>query len=126
MGRDSLARTPLPGSRETWEEVPTLSNQVHPYSTFLTDKGRAPARSANDGGRGALPRDRACAFQTVFAAFPHLFRRVGRVWFVSTFFRRATPVARERAPTSCLRGSRARPYAYKFKRHRSRQYFRKL
>ena len=36
-----------PSSRvsRTWEEVPTLSNQVHPYSTFLTDKGRAPARS---------------------------------------------------------------------------------
>jgi hypothetical protein len=25
--------------------VPTLSNQVPPYSTFLIDKGRAPARS---------------------------------------------------------------------------------
>ena len=39
---------PRPSSRvsRTWEEVPTLSNQVHPYSTFLTDKGRAPARSA--------------------------------------------------------------------------------
>src|SRR5580700_2165239 len=38
---------PHPSSRvsRTWEEVPTLSNQVPPYSTFLIDKGRAPARS---------------------------------------------------------------------------------
>src|SRR6266478_2954742 len=46
MGCDSLTRAPLPGSRETWEEVLTLSSQVHPYSTFLTDKGCAPARPA--------------------------------------------------------------------------------
>ena len=40
---------PRPSSRvsRTWEEVPTLSNQVHPYSMFLTDKGRAPTRSAS-------------------------------------------------------------------------------
>src|SRR5271165_168018 len=41
---------PRPSSRvsRTWEEVPTLSSQVHPYSTFLTDKGCAPARAAVD------------------------------------------------------------------------------
>ena len=39
---------PRPSSRvsRTWEEVLTLSSQVHPYSTFLIDKGRAPARPA--------------------------------------------------------------------------------
>ena len=46
-----------PSSRvsRTWEEVPTLSNQVHPYSTFLTDKGRAPARSRRQASDGRVP-----------------------------------------------------------------------
>src|SRR5271166_3827676 len=39
---------PRPSSRvsRTWQEVPTLSSQVYLYSTFLTDKGCAPARPA--------------------------------------------------------------------------------
>ena len=44
--------------------MPTLSNQVHPYSTFLTDKGRAPARSAaarSDDRVGCSASDGRCA-----------------------------------------------------------------
>src|SRR5208337_3134215 len=83
MGCDSLARAPLPGSRETWEEVPTLSSQVHPYSTFLTDKGCAPAR----------PALRVCKpFQPFMLMPPFL------CFF--TFYGRATPDARERIPGS--------------------------
>src|SRR5271166_2255492 len=39
---------PRPSSRvsRTWQEVPTLSSQVYLNSTFLTDKGCAPARPA--------------------------------------------------------------------------------
>ena len=43
---------PHPSSRvsRTWEEVLTLSNQVPPYSTFLIDKGRAPAQRCTSSG----------------------------------------------------------------------------
>ncbi len=114
MGRDSLACAPLPGSR-AWEEVPTLSNQLHPYSTFLTDKGRAPARSAVD-----------CPITTSGAA-PLIvdgFRRVRRSTFTEGAImeraeykttnggsRRATPDAPERIghPRRCTGHGRRTP-----------------
>src|SRR5271166_592283 len=65
---------PRPSSRvsRTWEEVPTLSSQVYLYSTFLTDKGCAPARAAVD-----------CPITTFGAAPPMVdaLRRVRRSTF---------------------------------------------
>src|SRR5271165_6820895 len=94
---------PRPSSRvsRTWQEVPTLSSQVYLNSTFLTDKGCAPARAAVD-----------CPITTSGAA-PLIvdgFRRVRR----STFT--AAPDAPERIDhrrrctrldhRTCCRGSR--------------------
>ena len=47
MGRDSLARAPLPGGLENpQEEVLAHSSQLSSYTTNLTDKGRTPTRPA--------------------------------------------------------------------------------
>src|SRR5271166_948803 len=90
---------PRPSSRvsRTWQEVPTLSSQVYLYSTFLTDKGCAPARPALQcstehfavSGHSTHALSELQPFASCFTYF-HL----------HAFYRRATPVARERNPTA--------------------------
>src|SRR6202035_1802010 len=108
MGRDSLAPHPSSRVSRTWEEVPTLSNQVPPYSTFLIDKGRAPARSAAarpmiESGAAppmvdALRRVRRWMSRRVFCRFCHARSRVPMVFgpfHYCAFCERAAPDAPE-------------------------------
>jgi hypothetical protein len=80
---------PHPSSRvsRTWEEVPTLSNQVPPYSTFLIDKGRAPARSG------------VARFEARFRLLPWPLTPVQRIWHLFAFIDLPRRIARERVPT---------------------------
>src|SRR5271166_2383289 len=74
---------PRPSSRvsRTWQEVPTLSSQVYLNSTFLTDKGCAPARPALHVWKPSQPP---------LSLIPAL------LCVLFMFFGRATPDARER------------------------------
>ena len=107
---------PRPSSRvsRTWEEVPTLSNQVHPYSTFLTDKGRAPARAAAacpmivSGAAppmvDALRRVRRCMSRRVFCRFCHARPRVPIVFGPSIIAPPVNVLRRTRRKSSTIRG----------------------
>ena len=57
-------------------------------------------------GRGVLPRDRRRVSQNRLFGFCHP-TPVITEGSVFIFVRRATPVARERAPTDCIRGPRS-------------------
>jgi hypothetical protein len=64
------------------------------------------ARSANDDGRGALPRDRRRTSNEAEHG-PSGDHRSPITEPEKTILGRATPVARERAPTGCIRGPRS-------------------
>ena len=82
--------------------MPTLSNQVHPYSTFLTDKGCAPARAAVD-----------CPITTSGAA-PLIvdgFRRVRRSTFTAGAIKEKGPIQSALASVHGRNGKRSAKHA---------------
>jgi hypothetical protein len=102
---DRVVRSLTTGRAALWGDFSGLRKSGEPLFCVWLSRRRVAAGCGFCAGRGALPRDRRRISQNRLFGFcnPTSVMIEGSVFIL---VRRATPVARERAPTGCIPGPR--------------------